>query len=108
MFRRILLFGLIAAAILGFFWLIRRSGSSSSEGQDLQGCLGVAEDRIEPGQVGRVRVMDQQGNPVILSALLDESTSSSIDKGTKLVVISNGQNERPPVVGLVDLPGAQD
>ena len=105
MIRRILLFAFIAAAILGLIWLIRRSGSEKNGGKDLKGCLGVAEDAIEPGNVGRVRIVDKEDNPVILPALLDETVPSPVDKGTKLVVISDGQDKKPPVVSLVDLPG---
>ena len=108
MIRRILLFALIAAAIFGLVWLIRRSGADKGAGKDLKGCLGVAEDGLNPGQVGRVRVMDHEGNPVILSALLDESVGGPVEKGTKLVVISNGQDDQPPIVSLIDLPGGQD
>ena len=107
MIRRILLFAMIAAAILGLIWLIRKSGSGKDETKDLKGCLGVAEDDLEPGQLGRVRVVDHDGNPVILSALLDEAVSAPVEKGTKLVVISNGQDDQPPVVSLIDLPGDQ-
>ena len=108
MIRRILLFAFIAAAILGLIWLIRRSGSGKNGGKDLKGCLGVAEDAIEPGNVGRVRVVDKEGNPVILPALLDEAVPSPVDKGTKLVVISDAQDKQPPVVSLVDLSGEND
>ena len=110
MIRRILLFALIAAAILGLVWLIRRSGSDkgAEKGKDLKGCLGVAEDGLTPGQVGRVRITDRAGDTVILSAVLDESLPGPVDKGTSLVVISNAQGDQPPVVSLNDLPGEQD
>lgn len=108
MIRRVLLFALIAAAILGLIWLLRRSRATGGKAKDLKGCLGVAEDALKPGEEGRVRVMDREGNPVILSALLDGTTPSAIEKGTKVIVVNNGADGNPPTVTVVDLPGDSD
>ena len=107
MWRKVLVIAAIAAAITGFIWLIKQLGSSSSGEHDLEGCLGIAEGRIEPGSVGRVRVTDKNGDPVILSAQLDPSVPGVVAKGTEIVVVANGHGSHPALVSLAGPSGEQ-
>jgi hypothetical protein len=107
MWKKVLVIAAIAAAITALIWLIKQLSSSSSGDHDLEGCLGIAEGRIEPGSVGRVRVTDKNGDPVILSARLDENVPGVVAKGTEIVVVSNGHGSDPALVSLVELSGDQ-
>lgn len=96
----------IAGAIVALFWLFRRKGGVQGGDRDLMGCIGIAEGRMEPGAVGRVRITDKSGNVVILPARLDESLPFEVERGTEIVVIENAKGDGPAVVSPAELPGS--
>jgi membrane protein implicated in regulation of membrane protease activity len=104
--KLLLKFGIFLAVAVVVAWIFRRfSRRDASGGRDLVGCTGVMQTSIEPGQLGRVRVEDRDGQVIILPAVLEAMYPFVVDAGTEIVVIQNAVADKPIIVTVPCLPG---
>ena len=99
-------FGIFMAVVVVVAWIFRRFSSRDlSGGRDLVGCTGVMQTSIQPGQLGRVRVEDREGQVIIMPAVLEAMYPFVVDAGTEIVVIQNAMGKTPIIVTVPCLPG---